>query len=1003
MSNTLRTLAAWALAAMFAVAVCGGPASGDGGGPRRAFVAGELLVSVPHGTAAATVADIAKSVNATVVKSFGALDAAGSRDTYWLRISGNAVPDADTLNAVNTLKQDPRVLYAGVNHLSYPLDSIPNDPRYPEQWHLPLMNMPKAWDIEKGSSSVTVAVIDTGVDVNHPDLQGRLLPGTNTIAGGTPTDLTDTAPHGTHVIGIIAAATNNNIGVAGVTWQNVMVLPIKAGDANGFTDTALIAALQFADKNNVQVVNMSLGGERPSAVPDPTDPATAQILAMAAKGIIFTISAGNSFENGNPPIWPALLAQLSDNILCVASCGPNKEHAFYSSAQFYTTITAPGGDDPSFSNPKAQILSTLPVANGSYGTEQGTSMAAPAAAGVVALMLSVPGVLPSDIKPALIATADTLGLQVPNAQYGYGVIDAYQALLRVAVSITVLDVGAIGGLNNPVETLHPNIRLQIRQITPANLTVTLDGNPVTDYTITNIVSTITDQNGNVIPTRYDVVISHDLAPGVHKLVASGVNPGPPPRTATVTQFINVAPHQVVQGRSLVSIPYYQAGVTPEYYFGTGFTLARWIPDQNKYVFYTPGGTKDAGASFSPPDVQVHVDGDTTSLAPLGIGYWSITGTTTPILTKGAPVLNKPIVISLKGNGSGDPRFVSWNMIGDPFPFDVPFASLLVDTPEGRLSIGSAVEKGYLLPNIYSYDGENGYTFGTLPGGVLNAWSGHWIGVTSKSDIALVVPPAQLTRAAKVSNRSAAIADGWTLRLSATANGLRDTFNFIGTSSRAAAGYDLTKVPKPPMVTPYVSLGIVHNDWGGRSGVYAQDLRPRAGVQSWEIAVSTDQRNTPVTVSWDGGYRIPRNVKLVLRDEATGEVVDMRTRASVTFNSGDAAAPRRFSITAQPATGTVLRISSLTVRPAGTRASGVTAIGFTLSGDATYEVKILSATGQSLGTIASRAAGAGDVHLIWNGKDSAGRSVPAGTYIIQVRAVGPDGDAIRAIQPFAVLR
>jgi flagellar hook assembly protein FlgD len=82
---------------------------------------------------------------------------------------------------------------------------------------------------------------------------------------------------------------------------------------------------------------------------------------------------------------------------------------------------------------------------------------------------------------------------------------------------------------------------------------------------------------------------------------------------------------------------------------------------------------------------------------------------------------------------------------------------------------------------------------------------------------------------------------------------------------------------------------------------------------------------------------------------------------------------------------------------------VTAVGFTLSGDATYEVKILSATGQSLGTIASRAAGAGDVHLIWNGKDSAGRSVPAGTYIIQVRAVGPDGDAIRAIQPFAVLR
>jgi flagellar hook assembly protein FlgD len=79
------------------------------------------------------------------------------------------------------------------------------------------------------------------------------------------------------------------------------------------------------------------------------------------------------------------------------------------------------------------------------------------------------------------------------------------------------------------------------------------------------------------------------------------------------------------------------------------------------------------------------------------------------------------------------------------------------------------------------------------------------------------------------------------------------------------------------------------------------------------------------------------------------------------------------------------------------------IGFTLTGDATYEVKILSAVGASLGTIATRASSAGDVQVMWNGKDSAGRSVPAGTYIVQIRATGPDGESVKAIQPFSVLR
>jgi hypothetical protein len=174
------------------------------------------------------------------------------------------------------------------------------------------------------------------------------------------------------------------------------------------------------------------------------------------------------------------------------------------------------------------------------------------------------------------------------------------------------------------------------------------------------------------------------------------------------------------------------------------------------------------------------------------------------------------------------------------------------------------------------------------------------------------------------------------------------------------------------------------------------------AKSWPVVVNTDQPNTAVTIGWEGYRALPRNLKLTLKDETTGQAVDMRTRASYTFNTGAEAGIRRFTIVSAPISGNVIRIGNVTVQPVG-RASGTSRIGFTLTGDATYEVKVMSATGAAIGTIATRSAAAGDVQVMWNGKDSAGRSVPAGTYIVQIRATGPDGEAVKAIQPFAVLR
>ena len=133
----------------------------------------------------------------------------------------------------------------------------------------------------------------------------------------------------------------------------------------------------------------------------------------------------------SPPINPANMASVHPNIYCVAACGPQKERSFYSSDRPYTTISCPGGDDPTFADPTKQILSTIQVSMGSYGVEQGTSMAAPHFAGILGLMLSVKG-LPSEIRPAVIATADSVGQVIPNKDIGFGVVVADQAVLRVA-------------------------------------------------------------------------------------------------------------------------------------------------------------------------------------------------------------------------------------------------------------------------------------------------------------------------------------------------------------------------------------------------------------------------------------------------------------------------------------------------------------------------------------------------------------------------------------------
>src|SRR5258708_18134446 len=215
------------------------------------------------------------------------------------------------------------------------------------------------------------------------------------------------------------------------------------------------------------------------------------MLTLAKKGTIFTVSAGNDGTTAAPSS-PNNMARVSDNIYSVASCGKTKAIAYYSSFHPYNTLTTPGGDQST--SLSDGILSTVPVvATGglasSYDFEQGTSMSSPALAGVIGILLSVPGVTPADVRDALITTTNP-AFNPPSPAFGYGVVNANAALLQVAVGVTIGTPDGTGGKANrtgsvkqpdPVETLRPQVRISVRNVLQANLTVTFDNTPVTDY------------------------------------------------------------------------------------------------------------------------------------------------------------------------------------------------------------------------------------------------------------------------------------------------------------------------------------------------------------------------------------------------------------------------------------------------------------------------------------------------------------------------------------------
>lgn len=353
-----------------------------------------------------------------------------------------------TLRMAKKLATHPSVAAVAPNFLFQPTATTPNDPLYPEQWHYPAINLPQAWDLATGSGAI-VAVVDTGVYLAHPDLAANLTSGYDFISDldnaldgngidSNPDDPGDggsgggSSWHGTHVAGTIAAVSNNNLGIAGIAW-NAQVMPLRALGAWGGTSYDIQQAVYYAaglDNDSgtrptprADVINLSLGCLACYSALD-------QQAYTAARnaGVIVVAAAGN--EATAEPAYPASY----DGVISVSAVNRQDRLANYSNYGPTIDVAAPGGEQSAvWTN---GVLSTLVDESSgsrraSYEYYQGTSMATPHLAGVLALMVErYPALSPADVDNALASGAivDDLGTPGHDHQFGHGRINALKAV-----------------------------------------------------------------------------------------------------------------------------------------------------------------------------------------------------------------------------------------------------------------------------------------------------------------------------------------------------------------------------------------------------------------------------------------------------------------------------------------------------------------------------------------------------------------------------------------------
>jgi subtilisin family serine protease len=308
-------------------------------------------------------------------------------------------PGADEVAAMRALRKDKRFKYVELDLAMAPAASV-NDPNVANSWPLPKIQANTAWDTSNGSG-VIIAILDSGLDANHPDLRANYIPGWNFYDNNS--DTTDNRGHGTAVAGTAAMVANNSTGSAGVAY-GARIMPIRISSPDGIAYGSTMAqALYWAADNGAKVANISFSG-----VPgNSTVQSAAQY--MRSKGGYVVASAGNSGVLEN--------VAAEGSILAVSATDQNDARPSWSSYGPYVDVSAPG----------VSVYST--TVGGGFGNYSGTSFSSPIVAATAALALAANSRLtPADIDRILTSTATDLGTAGYDQYFGHGRVDAARAV-----------------------------------------------------------------------------------------------------------------------------------------------------------------------------------------------------------------------------------------------------------------------------------------------------------------------------------------------------------------------------------------------------------------------------------------------------------------------------------------------------------------------------------------------------------------------------------------------
>lgn len=750
--------------AVIATMMVAGASSAYNSGARLRYVPNEWIISFESGT---TVADAQSQVERL---GAGLVKALPLSDTYLVRVGAANSGQGYRMTGVRTSAVKWTIDRIQPNYYYY-LTAVPDDPYWTNLWGMRMINAPQAWDRGTGSPTVTVAVIDSGV-AEHPDLIDRLLPGQDFIEPENLNGHMDLGGHGTHVAGTIAAQGDNGLGVVGVCWDGVQILPARIFNGDGETTTAAFAeALSYVLNYGADVLNLSLGGYYEDLV------IRDLIRQLDANGTIVVAAAGNDATSipSYPAGWP--------EVISVSALAPNEQLASYSNFG-KIDIAAPGGDIYLFGEAGGIYSTTVEwsedtpsVPTYDYGSNNGTSMACPHVAGAAALLLSQ-GVPADQVRERLVTTArPPANGSLDPTRYGAGVLDLYAALTSASIRITKPGRGS-----NTVG--DPQFRFTLRGIDKNTIKVYLDypdaddnGVPdnladnsyvVVDFTnVDNYLST----DGRSLSFDWPLPGKPSLTAGAHRLYVTGNSDSDGIAYSDWCVFYTGS-RVIRAGIHLFAFPYSRSSFglpgsiaaetmpsdlllevgtsSPVRFTSSGSNramLTRWLPATSvaravpyfAHVEDKPDALKTAADRLpweNPMDSGFYTGGGYSTSQPdsfkfpAGAGYW--------LYLPRDVQINQAYQTMPATDAFNIYLYQGWNMIGNPYDRQIAWGSALFHyRGQGPKTLYEAEAAGWVKSNLFGWDSAAGRYYNVGGRDLLQPFQGYWlrayVGSTAAND------------------------------------------------------------------------------------------------------------------------------------------------------------------------------------------------------------------------------------------------------------------------------